>query len=124
MTFRLRKITSMLICVVVVMLVCSVAVAAENMLGDVDSDGEVTLIDATAIQRKLSGLHVSSFSESAADVDSSGEIEITDATFIQRWVAKIETPYLIGVLPTQQATEPPTQRSTDDEGWGRDIFQP
>ena len=121
MTFKLCKITSILLCAVVVMLTCAFAVNAGNILGDVDSSGEVTITDVTNIQRSLVGLSVSSgFSESAADVDGNGKIEITDAAAIQMWLAYIETPYSIG----EQATEAPTQRPTDDQGWGRDIFQP
>ena len=62
----------------------------------------------------------------------SGELEVTDATFIQRWVAQIETPYPIGVMPTEAPTEAPTQAPTqaptvmptDEDGWGREIFKP
>lgn len=131
MTFRLSKITLILIFVFIMMLAFSVAVAAGSVLGDVDSDEEVTIIDATAIQRNLAGLPVRSFSKSAADIDGSGDIEITDATYIQRWLAGLGTSYLIGEpiqnateAPTQKPTEAPTQRATDAEGWGRDIYQP
>lgn len=56
-------------------------------LGDVDNDGIVTILDATAIQRWLAQLSVLSFNEAAADTDSSGDVEITDATRIQRFIA-------------------------------------
>lgn len=60
---------------------------ADFKLGDVDGDGDVTILDATAIQRFLVQLSVRSFNEAAADTDSSGDIEIIDATRIQRFVA-------------------------------------
>lgn len=63
--------------------------------GDADSDGEVTVLDATAVQRALVGLTVPAFSEAAADVDDSG-LEITDATWIQRYLASMNDPYHIG----------------------------
>lgn len=63
--------------------------------GDADSDGNVTIIDATVIQRKLAELKVVSFKEKAADVDGDG-LDITDATKIQRYLAELADPYHIG----------------------------
>lgn len=65
------------------------------ILGDVDGDNEVSIIDATLIQRKLVEMPVSIFNELAADVDGNG-LDITDATYIQRFLAEIQTPYKIG----------------------------
>ena len=70
-------------------------------LGDVDGDDEVSIIDATLIQRKLVEMPVSIFNELAADIDGNG-LDITDATYIQRYLAEIPTPYLIGE-PIQQS---------------------
>ena len=132
MIFRLRRITSLLICLVILILACMAADAAATLLGDADGDGEVTILDATSIQRYLAGLSVSdNFSPAAADVDKSEEIEITDATYIQRWLAAMDTPYPIGEeleAPTEPAaanpTEAPAPRPTDAEGWGTEIFRP
>ena len=63
--------------------------------GDVDGDNEVSIIDATLIQRKLVEMPVSTFNELVADVDGNG-LDITDATYIQRYLAEIPTPYKIG----------------------------
>lgn len=57
------------------------------ILGDADTDGEVTIIDATAIQRKLAGLTPKKYDEKAADADEDGEVMIIDATAIQRYLA-------------------------------------
>ena len=54
--------------------------------GDADGSGEVSILDATAIQRKLAGFSVPRFDERAADVDGSG-LDILDATKIQRYLA-------------------------------------
>ena len=67
------------------------------LLGDADGDGNVTSLDATVIQRKIAGLKYNSFCRKAADVDHDGTASIVDATYIQRHLAKIDTPYLIGV---------------------------
>jgi hypothetical protein len=64
--------------------------------GDADGDGEVTILDATAIQRKLASLPAASFNEQAADVDGDGELAILDATYIQRWLAGLSCPDGIG----------------------------
>ena len=66
------------------------------MLGDADCDTEVTILDATAIQRYLAGLTVSAFSEQAADADGDSEVTILDATAIQRWLAGLPTNKGIG----------------------------
>ena len=56
------------------------------LLGDADSDGEVSILDATAIQRKLAAFTVDPFDGLAADSDEDGELSILDATAIQRWL--------------------------------------
>lgn len=70
------------------------------ILGDVDGDGFVTIIDVTMIQRKLVQLPVYSFNEKAADIDGDG-LDITDATRIQRYLAEFDDPYHIGEVITE-----------------------
>lgn len=67
-----------------------------NLRGDVDGDGEVTIIDATCIQRKLANIPTAKFIEAAADADRDGELTIIDATVIQRWLAQLPTNDNIG----------------------------
>ena len=62
------------------------------ILGDVDKDGEVTVVDATFIQRKLVNMKVPVFDEKAADVDGDGEVTIIDATWIQRYLVGMPSP--------------------------------
>lgn len=59
------------------------------ILGDADSDGDVTILDATAIQRYLVDLENKAFNETAADVDRSGDVTILDATDIQRFLVDL-----------------------------------
>ena len=61
------------------------------LLGDSDGDGSVTILDATAIQRKLANLSVQSYNAKAADADEDGGVTILDATSIQRWLASLPT---------------------------------
>ena len=61
------------------------------ILGDTDGDGEVSILDATEIQRHLASLPTQSFDETAADTDRDGEVTILDATKIQRHLAGLPT---------------------------------
>ena len=70
-----------------------------NILGDVDGDGEATIIDATYIQRYNVNMQIPITEETlkkCGDVDGDGEVSVIDATFIQRFEARIPTPYLVG----------------------------
>ena len=90
------------------------------ILGDADGDGEVTILDATRIQRYLVGLVTMTDEEiEAADADEDGELTILDATAIQRWLAGYETTHPVGEpitqseTPTQAVTEAPTETPTE-----------
>lgn len=69
------------------------------MVGDTDSDGVVTVRDATAIQKKIADIPVSNYSELSGDADLNGIVNIKDATEIQKYVAR-----LISVNPFVGAT--------------------
>ncbi len=78
--------------------------------GDVDGDGEVTIIDATLVQRKLAGISIfSAFDERAADVNDNG-LDITDATWIQRYLAGISDPYRVSEYVVETPTTPSPTR--------------
>jgi transcription antitermination factor NusG len=63
-------------------------------LGDVDNDGEITIMDATAIQRHIAKSKILTDDEiSRADTDRDGEISIMDTTAIQRYIAKLITEF-------------------------------
>lgn len=66
------------------------------ILGDVDGDGEVTIIDATAIQRHLASIPTASYNEKAADADGDGSVTILDATAIQLHLAQLPANENIG----------------------------
>lgn len=124
MIFKLRSILPVLFSAVVLALLGVGTAAAGTMLGDADSDGAVTIKDVTCIQRTLAELPVTGgISEPAADIDGNGVVDIADATLIQMWLAEIDTSYPIGIQ-TPDPTAPSTQSPTDEEGWGREIFQP
>ena len=84
------------------------------LIGDADGDGEVTILDATAIQRDLANLPNASFDEAAADTDSDGGITILDATMIQRYLVN-----LIDHFPDGgELSSVVTVRFTDKNNWG------
>lgn len=76
--------------------VSAFALPPEQLLGDVDGDGEVTSIDATLIQRYLAGIrNLSDKQIKAADIDGDGVATILDTTLIQRYLAGIIVKYPI-----------------------------
>lgn len=82
------------------------------LLGDTDCDGEVTIIDATAIQRVLAELDVRYYIELVADADQDGEVTIMDATAVQRFVAEL---VLVSKIGQPIAAEPPADIETETE---------
>ena len=92
-TYRLTKVSG----AVTVTVATTKSETPSYILGDADGDGDVTIIDATVIQRALAGITVpSDFNEAAADVDGDGDMTIIDVTCIQRYLAGIDVPYDIG----------------------------
>lgn len=69
--------------------------------GDADASGDITILDATVIQRNLAKLANKTFDAVAAEVDGDGDISILDATYIQRHLAKLENPHGIGETKTK-----------------------
>ena len=65
--------------------------------GDTDLDGQVTVLDATRVQRYLADLTtLSDDAKLTADADCDGSVTIMDATAIQRWLADLDDGYPIG----------------------------
>ena len=59
--------------------------------GDADLDTDITILDATTIQRYLASLSTVNYSEIAADADADGDVTILDATSLQRYIASLPT---------------------------------
>ena len=69
----------------------------DNILGDVDGDGDISVVDATYIQRVMAGIEISFYLEKeVSDVDRDSEVTVIDATFIQRWLVGLDCPEGIG----------------------------
>ena len=73
------------------------AVQQKILYGDTDGDGNVTILDATAIQRHLAAIDI--LDEAALErgmVTGGSELTILDATAIQRKLASLPTHEGIG----------------------------
>lgn len=70
--------------------------APPRLMGDADGDGDITILDATTIQRSILSIEVAFFDQAAADVDADDEVTIIDATLIQRWLLNIGDPLELG----------------------------
>ena len=66
------------------------------LLGDADGDGEVSVLDATVIQKILASLPINVFREKSADADEDGELTVLDATAIQKYIALLPSNQNIG----------------------------
>lgn len=74
-------------------------IAEPPMVGDVDCDLDVTVLDVTLIQRFLAKIMEPDLLELAlADADADGEMTIVDATAIQRLLASMPTTYQMRLL--------------------------
>ncbi|MBR1533088.1 MAG: dockerin type I repeat-containing protein, partial [Ruminococcus sp.] len=71
------------------------------IIGDVDGDGEITIIDSTLIQRMDAGLEVFAFDEKAADIDGDGWSDL-DAAWIRRYLAFMDIPYEIDKVVVEE----------------------
>lgn len=71
------------------------------IVGDADGDKEVSVMDATAIQRSLAQLiTITGLARAAADVDVDADVSVLDATAIQRYMAQFVNVYGIGETRT------------------------
>jgi hypothetical protein len=59
---------------------------ADIIYGDVNGDGEITLMDSALIRRYLAGWSVT-IDEVAADVDGDGKVSLMDSALIRRYLA-------------------------------------
>lgn len=85
--------------------------------GDADGDGNLSILDATCIQRVLASLSAASFNKEAAMVSDGKELTIIDATMIQRKLVNLIERFPVeetAVEPTQpDPTQEPTTASTN-----------
>ena len=71
------------------------------LLGDVDSDGSVSIIDATYAQRIMAGFTDDTVVE-RGDINENGVLDILDATIVQRYLSSDAPPVAYTKINTQQ----------------------
>ena len=70
----------------------AISIKQNTLIGDVNGDGTVTVLDATMLQKYLAGL--ASFSDeqlAVADTNGDGSVTVLDATAIQKYLANLIT---------------------------------
>ena len=66
----------------------------ETLLGDVNGDGEITIVDSTILQKYIVGqTTLDDETLNVADVNKDGAITVVDATLIQKFVVKVITEF-------------------------------
>lgn len=114
-----KRLLSILLAVVIALGVISgssLSAGASSLLGDVDNDGEVGVIDATLIQRHFANVKQLNEAAQKRGCVSGKELSITDATLIRRYTAK-----MIARFPAEENTETQdvvTIHFTDNKKWG------
>ncbi len=102
---------------------CTGVSAAEVKLGDVNSDGKISIKDATLVQMYVCGLvDLEDDLLVAADVDRNSHVNVSDATYIMKFIV-----HSIDEFPNKAETQPSTEKpslSTDSEGYYNVVVKP
>ena len=109
-----KRVLSLLTAIVLLVsfAISALPAGAKEIMGDVDGSGDVSILDATAIQRDLAGLEkLSADALRRGMVTGEDELTILDATCIQRWLAGLISSFPVEELvtptePTEEPTEP------------------
>lgn len=108
----------LLVAIIITATTFCVAAKETDILGDVNNDGVVSIIDATQIQGYLADLvDTDDIDVLLADVDGDDDITILDATAIQLYLAQI-----IDKFPGENVS--PTPPSVDSDGFYDQIVKP
>lgn len=72
-------------------------VTGNQLLGDADFDGNITIFDVSLIQRVLAGLKSPTASiKKRGDVDQNDDLDVVDVTLLQRWLLGLDQELTIG----------------------------
>lgn len=115
-TYNIKKLLSSIIAILIATLgiiTVSASYSPSNVIGDTNGDGNVTITDATLVQKHIAQLtDIEDNNLAYADVDGNDTISIIDATLIQKKLANI-----ISIFPAETAptTVPTTVPATSGE---------
>jgi len=97
MKYSLKRMLCIILSLIVVTTCCVTVLAGTTqvcILGDVQNNGEVSVMDATHLQLYLAGINkFDTLIKYLADVDGNSVVAIRDATYLQLYVAKIQITY-------------------------------
>lgn len=58
----------------------------DNLVGDVNGDGQVNVVDVTVLVNHTLGNEVESFDETVADMNDDGKVNIADVTSLVNYI--------------------------------------
>ncbi len=110
----MKKFIALIVSLVLLMGSVIGTVAEESHMGDIDGNGKIDIIDATAIQRHIA--RIIAIDETFlcfTDVDGDGEISVMDCTSVQRFIAKIIRTFPCESTSKKEVTEETTNISSN-----------
>lgn len=115
----MKKLLSFFLCVVICFSTLIPTYSAESFsLGDVNLDGDISVIDATAIQRHLARIAtLDDENLSYSDVSGDGTVSIADATLIQQYTALILDEFPANQTKVYHVKALASSDSTIDVSW-------
>lgn len=123
----LRKALSLIIALGLLLSLAILPAQAQDytppLVGDVNSDSVVNIIDVTYLQRILAGMEVPfTLDKNAADADENGSVDVTDVTHLQRWMVDLEQNLNIGE-PVYEWVDKSLMQETDNlsDIWMEDL---
>lgn len=86
------------------------------LIGDVDLNGNISIIDASTVQKYLANkVSLSSDALIAADCDDDGNVNIKDASVLQKYLAEYANCGKVGQYVTIGETQPSTEQPTTQQ---------
>ncbi|MBN2441024.1 MAG: hypothetical protein JXJ04_06750 [Spirochaetales bacterium] len=109
------------LCLLFMMMAISGFTQASGTIGDVNSDGAITIIDALLVAQYSVDLTPSAWNYDAADVNLDGERNIIDALLIAQYYVGLITEFPVNT-PAPTSTIPPATTSTPYPTPGSALF--
>ena len=94
------------------------------LVGDIDGNGMINIIDATAVQKYVASLQTYDNILVSGDCDESGSVNVSDATLIQKYICKYTDTGIVGQYKTIEPSAPDeyTVYFTNSRSWSGTIY--